>query len=254
MDSWFDRWAKRRSTPGTAASSAPDTTSADQSGHSSRRDFLVKAGLVGGAVWTVPAMQSVLAPASAASGTSIGSACTNIGDACGDNTYCGTNGICGGLGATCGAGCFNSSCKNGTCGGSGATCTKNKQCSSKICTSGHCRGKVGAVCHKGSDCQSERCSNAGVCAKGAAGVPCTFNSDCKTGHCNQQSRTCNAAHLGGGCWTNSDCKNTGSSHIHCSQPQSQEPKICGGKGAVCHSDSDCASSASHACKNGHCKA
>ena len=65
MGSWLDKWAKRAAT--AAPSDVPPTGSTAESTPqrpaASRRDFLKKAGIVGGVAWSVPVMQTVLAPA-----------------------------------------------------------------------------------------------------------------------------------------------------------------------------------------------
>jgi hypothetical protein len=103
---------------------------------SSRRDFLKKAGIVGGIAWSVPVLQTVMAPmASASAGPTKGSACTggtnDNGLVCGDGSRC-FNGICGAPGATCtGTGtaqCVTSECSTSVCGGFNASCAGSNVC------------------------------------------------------------------------------------------------------------------------------
>jgi hypothetical protein len=110
---------------------------------SSRRDFLKKAGIVGGIAWSVPVLQTVMAPAHAASNTPLGQACTGTGTCANGVAYC-NNVTCGGLGATCpgGALCSGSNCSGvggaqpNVCGGKGAACTSNGECLGGNCNTG----------------------------------------------------------------------------------------------------------------------
>jgi hypothetical protein len=128
MGSWLDRWAKRAAaSPAPSSPAVPPPHPADDE---SRRSFLKKAAVVTGAVWTVPILQTALAPAASASaGAVIGSPCSPDGVVCGDTSVCAQL-ICGGAGATCTGGqpCFNSQCSGGVCGGVGAKCNAGKVC------------------------------------------------------------------------------------------------------------------------------
>lgn len=136
MGRWLDRLARR------AAPRPPSPTAAAQPAPgSSRRDFLKKAAVVTGAAWTVPVMQTALAPAYAASG-GVGSACSSNGEVCtGDNSRC-FNLICGGSGAICSGGepCLYGNCAAGICGGEGAIVPGGCPASglSVACASGKC--------------------------------------------------------------------------------------------------------------------
>ena len=109
MGSWLDRWARHAAAP----SEAPARPA---SAHPTRRDVLKQAGVVGGLVWTVPVIQTALAPAASASGVGIGQPCSPDGDPCSDGSICFT-GVCGAKGAPCGADaqCASLTCRNGKC-------------------------------------------------------------------------------------------------------------------------------------------
>lgn len=123
MSSWLDRWARRaaEATPSAAQDAVAPSRPAPAA---SRRDFLKKAGIVGGVAWSVPVLQTVMAPAASASyGTALGGTCTGTG-ACNNglascfNNSCGSAGApvpggcpSGGLSAT---GCLSGKCNNGT--------------------------------------------------------------------------------------------------------------------------------------------
>lgn len=257
MGTWFDRWAKNTATGSTvdASPSVDDVAPAESIEPPSRRDFLKKAGIVGGVAWSIPVMQTVMAPmASASTNTGLGGACNDLGTCASGAAYC-NGSICGGVGAICTGLCAVSTCSNGQCGGGGGDCYNGNQCVSNICSShGKCKAKIGAVCTKPAHCFSKRCSG-GVCAKGSAGGGCTKNKGCKSGRCNKTSQTCRVAVLGGGCWVDTDCGKPANRNINCSKSGSSEPFVCGGKGAVCSSSADCSSTQSgNLCHNGHCKA
>ena len=104
MSSWLDRWAKRAAeAPPTPLSDAEMSASPDVARPaSSRRDFLKKAGIVGGVAWSVPVLQTVMAPAaSAASNTPLGQPCNDLSTCANGTAYC-SGTCCGGLGAVCG--------------------------------------------------------------------------------------------------------------------------------------------------------
>lgn len=111
----------------------------------SRREFLRKTALVGGAAWSVPVLQSVLAPvASASVGTPLGGPCTDLMACAGGTAFC-NGATCGGVGAVCSGGalCAGSTCATngkdkGQCGGKGTSCTADDQCMSGNC---HKNGK-----------------------------------------------------------------------------------------------------------------
>ena len=103
MSSWLDGWAKRAA--GSSSSPPSDTETPESSAPSSRRDFLKKAGIVGGVAWSVPVLQTVMAPAASASlGTTLGANCPAPSSPCNGGTancspifpY-----VCGGLQAVC---------------------------------------------------------------------------------------------------------------------------------------------------------
>lgn len=148
---WLDSLARRlaRSRPDSGPTALPATTRpAPSPSATSRRDFLKKAGIVGGLAWSVPVLQTVMAPAASASvGTPIGQPCNDLGPCDGGNAYC--NGtVCGGVGALCPA----SVCDGGlecsgrpdgveTCGGPGASCAGPGQCEYGNCANGTCGGQ-----------------------------------------------------------------------------------------------------------------
>jgi hypothetical protein len=201
MGSWIDRAARRAA--GQAAQNRPEPPPVQAPRpaplDSSRRDFLKRAGVVGAAVWTVPVIESALAPAAAASTPT----CTNV---------------CGGACPTCGLGkgpCTqNAQCSSGlVCSGGvcktaqGGTCTINANCSTNVCINGTCRGTVaGSTCAAWNTCLSYICDNSGHCFKSIAGWYCLSSADCYTsGGCNAASHTCNTSAHNGKCMLNSDC-------------------------------------------------
>ena len=119
-----------------------------------------KAAVVGAAVWSVPVMQTALAPAASASPTNLppGASCT-ASTQCQFNNCAG--GICGGIGATCSAGaqCADYGCDLGTtkCAtnlpkGQNSSCSQNSACTSGIyCGSNTCGG-TGATCTTDAQC------------------------------------------------------------------------------------------------------
>jgi len=128
MSSWLDRWAKRAAeAPPTPLSDAEMSASPDVARPaSSRRDFLKKAGIVGGVAWSVPVLQTVMAPAHAASNTQLGDPCTGTGLCNSGLAFC--NGSqCGGPGASapgCASGGVSAAgqCFSGTCNFGQKTC------------------------------------------------------------------------------------------------------------------------------------
>jgi hypothetical protein len=216
MSSWLDRVARRAAGqparmpdavghphPLDAPSGATPlgaTADAEPRG-TSRRDFLMRAGVVGAAVWTVPVIDSALAPAAAASTPN----CT---------------GVCGGACPLCGPGqgtcSTNSQCASGlTCSGGvckaaqGSTCTANSQCVTNVCLAGTCMGTVaGTTCTGYSTCLSYLCVN-GTCRQSGSLWPfntCASSADCYTsGGCNASTHTCNDSARNGKCLTNADC-------------------------------------------------
>jgi hypothetical protein len=181
MSSWLDRWAKRAAeAPPTPLSDAEMSASPDVARPaSSRRDFLKKAGIVGGVAWSVPVLQTVMAPAHAASNTQLGDPCNDLNICANGAAYC-SGTTCGGVGAQCPAGsgvpgqCVASSpCSQRpggpfTCGGPRAACTTNAQCTHGNCsTDGYCGG-TGAPCGADTQCASavgQACQNDGTCKK-----------------------------------------------------------------------------------------
>lgn len=140
MSDWLDRWAKRAARPGTShsAPSLPGAHPDRAAPATSRRNFIKKAAVVGATAWSVPVVQSVTAPAAAASGPVVGQPCTGNGVCAGDGSYC-YNGVCGAPGASCagGAPCQYGNCApNGICGGLGASCTSYNQATQCATVSG----------------------------------------------------------------------------------------------------------------------
>jgi hypothetical protein len=136
MSSWLDRWAKRAAeAPPTPLSDAEMSASPDVARPaSSRRDFLKKAGIVGGVAWSVPVLQTVMAPAASASvNTPLGGNCPAGGVPCangGANCAPTAPYVCGGTGALVPGGCPNNGsqgaigkCVTGRCIKGSDTCT-----------------------------------------------------------------------------------------------------------------------------------
>jgi hypothetical protein len=187
--SWLDRLARRAASPTpTSLSPEGDGSAPDRS----RRDFMRKAAMGGALVWSVPVIQTVLAPSASASGLpGLGEACPN--NVCASGFFCSSvTGTCGGSGATCGgnAGCVNGNCFNGVCGGSGATCSSNAGCAYGNCNGTTCGG-LNATCSANSQCAAVgqaaiNCSASGVCGGGGGtqgGAVCTTNAVCVGGDC-----------------------------------------------------------------------
>jgi hypothetical protein len=159
---------------------------------------LKRAGIVGGVTWSVPVMQTVLAPAASASaGAVIGDPCSPDGVTCGDSSICYAS-VCGAMGASCATGpCFASACsptnvpQPSICGGIRATCTSDAECLSSGCDGGRCKGGAGAVCSKDDQCYtSEGCCRAGdpgctigTCRQSKKNKDCRTNADCLNGNC-----------------------------------------------------------------------
>jgi len=144
---WLDRLARRAATRGVEPAAAQPAPGA------SRRDFLKKAAVVAGAAWTVPVMQTALAPAASASpGSMKGQPCTtplaDEGKLCGDGSRCHL-GVCGSTGAICGSGanCISGVCSGGFCVvAPGGSCSANADCQYNNCSAGGTCGGVGATC------------------------------------------------------------------------------------------------------------
>lgn len=198
MGQWLERLARR-----AAASAAPGPAGTPPTGRSadprtSRRDFLKKAGVVGAAAWSVPVIESALAPASAASTPTCvgvcGGACPTCGlgqGPCTTNTQCSTGLVCS-----------SGVCKTAQ----GGTCSTNSNCSTGVCIGGTCRGTVaGTPCSGGTTCLSYICSG-GTCHQSAAGFYCLSSADCYTsGGCSATAHTCNKSAKNGKCLWNGDC-------------------------------------------------
>ena len=177
---WIDSWARRAARPRGGSALTSHSQDLAAASLSSRRDFLRRAGVIGSAVWAVPAMQSVLAPAAAVSGPcsqgtcGIGAGCTlcPVGNFCAVSAECLTNicsgGTCqaGGIGTTCAtnADCTAGQCSQRgseakTCGGPGSTCTGPAGCTNGNCNGATCGGLL-ATCTTSSDCRTGRnCTN-----------------------------------------------------------------------------------------------
>ncbi len=179
MSDWIDGWAKRAARKDSAAEVA-------ELGGINRRDMIKRAGVVGAAVWAVPVIQSVAAPAFAASNQ----LCPSPTDPAAQ---------CGGPNCTqCNA---------------GKTCANNTDCFSGACVDGVCsRAVVGSVCASNSDCHSNRCTG-GVCTGSNYGTSCSANDDCSSGRC--QFGYCQRSKLGGQCGSTADCKQDGPTPLEC---------------------------------------
>ena len=88
MSDWLDGWARRAARP---AHPTPGDTAPEHG--LSRRQLLKRAGVVAGAAWTVPLIQTALAPPAAASGGGN----TIIGFTCTTNTDCASGNCSGGF-------------------------------------------------------------------------------------------------------------------------------------------------------------
>lgn len=242
MSSWLDRWARRaaEATPSTAQDALEPLRS---DAGSARRDFLKKAGIVGGVAWSVPVLQTVMAPAASASnGTLLGNNCPAGNVACaGGTAFCATTAPfrCGGLGATCGA-CASGAgtCSNATCGGGGGTCTPANQattCVSGICVGTTCRALVGAACSTGADCANSRpCSsgpNGASLTCGGPGATCTggtqalANAQCTYNNCSSLNGTCGGS--------GAVCNQPGQGDISCNSSQGNPCRTSGANAGEC---------------------
>lgn len=252
MSSWLDRWARRaaEATPSSAQDAVAPTRPASPA---SRRDFLKKAGIVGGVAWSVPVLQTVMAPAASASnGTLLGNNCPAGNVSCaGGTAFCATTAPfrCGGLGATCGA-CASGAgtCSNATCGGGGGTCTPANQattCVSGVCTGITCRALAGAACSTNAHCLSGTCTG-GTCAPGALGAACTGTGTTQCATSGGLAVACNGSTCGGlgatctSANTATQCATVGGATVSCSNGAT---KTCGGPGgnnvgALCATPAD----------------
>jgi len=221
MGHWLDALAKstaiRRSHRTTHVELVADEAgrplaATPSGGGMTRRDILVRAGVVGVA-WTIPTVLSAQAPAAAASG-----------GAC--------NGVCGGVCPPCTAGT--------------GPCTTNSQCASgTICVAGLCKIPYGGTtpCTGSPQCQSGNCSGTtgspGTCLASWPGTTCTADSQCLSNKCN--GGKCFENSLGGNCRTSADCTD----NVTCSATT----QTCGGLGATCSNNNKCVSGR---CRNGVC--
>lgn len=178
MAGWLDRLAKRAADPAPASSDQVTRAPSEPANRPapSRRDFLKKAGIVGGLAWSVPVMQSVVAPAHAASNTPIGGVCSGAGSVCANgNAFC-NGAICGGPGASCPT-------------GSSTQCVASSPCSRRTPGGVYTCGGPGAVCSTDANCTYGNCRG-GAC--GGFNAPCTTvgdNTPCATGFTCQQNGT-----------------------------------------------------------------
>ena len=215
MGRWLDRLARRAATRGVEPAAAQPAPGA------SRRDFLKKAAVVAGAAWTVPVMQTALAPAASASPGSMKSEpCTtplaDEGKLCGDGSRCHL-GVCGSTGAICGSG---ANCISGVCSGGfcvvlplGGTCAADANCEPGLtcgttfkapATSTVCGG-LGAVCNPSLNTPTGnpacaagvQCGSGGANANkcGGQNAPCATNNQCMSTQgqpCHPQQSKCKA--------------------------------------------------------------
>jgi hypothetical protein len=170
---WIDRWARRAAISGELEPSVAPPSDADLT----RRRFLQRAAVIGSVAWTVPVLQSVVAPTFAASGCSqaicgIGAGCPRCaaGTPCTVNGEC-TTGICAGV------------CQPG---GFGTSCSVSGDCITGICSSGTCQaGGVSTPCASNADCTAGQCSGRTGDPKtcGGPGSTCSGNGGCTYGNC-----------------------------------------------------------------------
>ena len=112
-------------------------------------------------LWSVPVLQTVMAPAASASaGTPLGDPCNDLGTCNGGNAYC-NGAVCGGVGALCPA----------------SVCAVGLQCSGRSGGTRTCGGP-GAACSAGGQCTNGNCGVFGSC--GGLGATCTNNAQCRT--------------------------------------------------------------------------
>lgn len=212
MGSWLDRMARRAASTPDAATPIPSAPPVPTDDHS-RRNFLKKAAVVTGAAWSVPVLQTALAPmASASPGSGVGQVCTggtsDNGQLCGDGSKC-FGGICGNTGAGCAvnAHCVSQLCVSNVCAAPrppGGTCTVNANCQYGNCNGTTCGG-LGASCTSANQptqcatvgsvqiyCQpgtgSKTCGGVGAPAPGCPGGG-TY-AGCTSGKCNNGQNTC----------------------------------------------------------------
>lgn len=200
MSSWLDGWAKRAAEAPTTPVSDAEVSSSPSLVRpaSSRRDFLKKAGIVGGVAWSVPVLQTVMAPAASASvGSGVGQVCTAPNQ---------NSGTC-----TDGSQCFG-----GYCGGAGASCAGNPTCYLSTCSG---TGQPGV--------------NAQINVCGGIGANCATTgglNNCRTGvGCASRTGQTTCGGPGSACGTS----NALCAYNNCSGDGGQDPNTCGGKGAVC---------------------
>ena len=189
---WIDRWAKRAA---TRVEVTPVAAPHPKAGVT-RRTFLKRAATIGTAAWTVPALQSVAAPAFAASGCSqvvcgIGAGCPlcSAGVTCSVNGECIT-GICAGV------------CQPG---GAGTSCATNGDCITGICGGGTCQpGGISTPCASNGDCTAGQCSgrNGGPKTCGGPGSTCGGATGCTNSNCNGIS----CGGLGATCTSAAQCR------------------------------------------------
>lgn len=166
-----------------------------------RRDVIKRAGVIGAAAWTVPVLQTALAPAASASVPP---------DPCA--------GVCT---VTC-------KCKAGS-----GTCSTNTQCATgTVCIGGVCRIPYGstATCSSNAQCQSLNCVN-GICGKAWTNTTCTQDNQCLSNKCN--GGACSTSVLGYPCRATADCFDVTSCSV--------TTGTCGGTGATCQNKAKCLS-------------
>ena len=191
MSGWLDRWARHTArTPHSTIATSPDSETASTIGPAtSRRDFMKKAAVVGAAVWSVPVMQTALAPAASASGGGLNAVC-GPSQPCAAPYACGTDGRCGGTGANC--------------GGAAALCVSGGCSTNGKCAAAHTAPK-GSTCLTNSACTSGTwCSGAGYCSVGVGGT-CSGNTQCYTSGLGCIGNTCWPSSVGHQCRTDNDC-------------------------------------------------
>lgn len=153
MSSRFDDWAKASARPGM-----------------SRREVMKRAGLIGVAtVWATPIVQSVGAPAFAATGVCIPSDPSGCGGTCPNKCA---------LGLTCAS--------SGDCS-SGLTC-RTGVC--KVADDQPCQGTNNTT--RDTNCASGKCGsgNPKLCLR-STGAACTSNGQCANGTCLPGTNVCN---------------------------------------------------------------
>ena len=166
MADWLDRWARRAGRPAGAPNSP------DGARQLSRRQLLKRAGVIAGATWTVPMIQSAVAPAAAASGGGCISGCP-AGSTCTTDANCAS-------GLTCIGGICGQPGKAWT----GTSCGHDNQCWSNVCNGHTCKpAELKAPCRTSTDCRDNVNCSATTQTCGGTGASCNNKHKCISEQC-----------------------------------------------------------------------